>query len=66
MQDTEPAPVTRTREEWAASTEDARRLARYKAAIERARRIREGKPRLTDEQLAFVAKVIHPGGSDAT
>ena len=49
-----------TAEEWRDSTEDARRLARYKFAEDRIRRIVDGMPPLTDEQLTKLAVLLQP------
>lgn len=47
-----------TREEWAASTVHARRLARFGFAMDRVRKIADGEPRLTDEELTELAGVF--------
>lgn len=51
-------PVPQSREEWAAFTADARRRARLKAGLARARKIVTGEPKLTDDQLTEVAQVF--------
>jgi hypothetical protein len=48
----------RTRDEWLALTQNARQLARFKAALERAERIVATEPKLTDEQLATIEAVF--------
>jgi uncharacterized Fe-S cluster-containing radical SAM superfamily protein len=55
---TETTERALTREEWAASTERARRLARFKYAMDRVVKIADGEPRLTDEELAELADVL--------
>jgi hypothetical protein len=45
-----------------AALEDARRLSRFKAAEERIRKIVDGAPKLTDEQLSKLAVLLHGGG----
>ena len=47
-----------TREEWAASTERARRLARFRFALDRVAKIADGEPRFTGEELAELAEVL--------
>ncbi len=47
-----------TREQWAASTLGARRLARFRFALERVTKIADGEPRLTDEELTELAAVL--------
>lgn len=54
----------RTPEDWRETTEPGRRAARFKAAEDRIRRIVDGAPPLTDEQLSRLA-VLLQGGSDA-
>ena len=59
-------PVTkprdeRTAEDWREATEDARRSARYKFAEDRIKRIVDGMPPLTDEQLSKLAVLLRSG-----
>ena len=52
-------------EEMRAGTEDARRIARFKAAEDRIRRIVDGAPPLTETQKAKLAiLLLAPGGDD--
>ena len=51
----------RTVEEWREQTKEARRSARYKFAEDRVRKIVDGSPELTDEQLAKLAAIINGG-----
>ena len=60
-------PVAKPREEWTAedwreTSENGRRAARYKFAEDRIRRIVDGMPPLTDEQLSRLAVLLQPGG----
>jgi hypothetical protein len=55
---TQTTERAQTREEWAASTERARRLARFKYAMDRVAKIADGEPRLTDEELTALADVL--------
>lgn len=55
----------RTREQWLAATENARRQARYRYARDRIRRIVDGDPALTDEQRAKLAAMLDPAGDAA-
>jgi hypothetical protein len=48
-------------EDRAAATEPARRAARFKFAQERIKRIVDGMPPLTDEQLSKLAVLLRPG-----
>jgi len=48
-------------EEMSAALEDARRESRFKAAQSRVKRIVEGSPELTDEQLDQLAAIINGG-----
>jgi hypothetical protein len=64
--DTESAPATRSRAEWARITQDARRLARFKAGLERAERIVAGEPKLTGEQLAVIEAVFADARAEAS
>lgn len=50
--------MTQTAEQWVASTEKARRLARFKFATDRITRIADGEPRLTDDELAELAGIL--------
>jgi hypothetical protein len=57
--------VTKPRDEWTAedwrdATEDARRSARYRFAEDRIKRIVDGMPPLTDEQLSKLAVLLQP------
>jgi hypothetical protein len=45
-------------------TEEARRSARYKFAADRIKRIVDGMPPLTDEQLSKLAVLLQGGGSE--
>ena len=54
----------KARADGAAATEPARRAARYKFARDRIKRIVDGMPPLTDEELSSLA-VLLQGGSDA-
>jgi hypothetical protein len=47
-----------TREEWAAHTEPARRIARFRFARDKVRKIIDGKPELTDEELLALAALL--------
>jgi len=49
---------TLTREEWAARLEPARRLARFKAQLARARKAVQTEPALTDAELTELAQVF--------
>ena len=51
----------RTAEEWREKTEGARREARYKFAEDRIKRIVDGMPPLSDEQLAKLAILLRGG-----
>jgi hypothetical protein len=51
----------RTAEEWREQTEEARRSARFKFARLRVRKIVDGSPELTVEQLAELAAIIQSG-----
>jgi hypothetical protein len=51
-------------EEMSAALEDARRASRFKAAEERIRKIVDGAPKLTDEQLSKLAVLLHGGTSE--
>ena len=42
-------------------TENARRAARYTFAAKRIKKIVDGMPPLTDEQLSKLAVLLHPG-----
>jgi hypothetical protein len=53
-----------TPEEWRENTEDARRQARYRFAQDRIRKIVDGMPPLTDEQLSKLAVLLHGGGGE--
>lgn len=53
-------PAGTPAEEMSAALEDARRLSRFKAAEERIKRIVDGMPQLTDEQLAKLAVLLQP------
>jgi len=48
-----------TPDDWRENTEDARRQARYKFASDRIKKIVDGMPPLTDEQLSRLAAIIH-------
>ena len=48
-------------EEMSAALEDARRLSRFKAAEQRIKRIVDGMPALTDEQLSKLAVLLRAG-----
>lgn len=54
----------RTPEQRRQQTEEARRQARYKFAEDRIRRIVDGMPPLTDEQLSKLAVLIHGGSGE--
>lgn len=54
---------TSTREERAAATEGARRASRYRFAEERIRKIVDGAPPLTPEQLAKLAALLRPAAA---
>jgi hypothetical protein len=62
--------VGKARDQWTpddyrASTEDARREARFRRAAARIRRIVDAAPPLTDEQREHLALLLHPvQGSD--
>lgn len=62
MQETAPAPAVLT---GAQQTERIRRLARFKRLKERARKMAEGEPRLTADELAELARIFSSGGTDA-
>ena len=47
-----------------AALEDARRLSRFKAAEERIKRIVDGMPPLTDEQLSRLAVLLQGGAGE--
>ena len=49
-----------TAEQWRDHTEDARRNARYRFAEDRIRKIVDGLPALTDDQLAKLAVLLSP------
>jgi hypothetical protein len=49
-----------TAEEWRDATTEARRNARFKYAEDRIRKIVDGMPPLTDDQLAKLAVLLHP------
>jgi hypothetical protein len=51
----------RTREQWLAATESARREARYRFARDRIDKIASGTPPLTPEQRAELARRILAG-----
>jgi hypothetical protein len=51
----------RTDEERRQQTEEARRAARYQFARERIKRIVDGSPPLTEEQLSDLAVLLHGG-----
>lgn len=53
-------PAGTPAEEMSAALEDARRQSRFKAAEERIRRIVDGAPALTDEQLSKLAVLLQP------
>ena len=53
-------PPSKTVEELRASTENARRQARFVAAEERIRRIVAGAPELTQEQKDRLAALLRP------
>lgn len=58
-------PEAKPRDQWTADdyrthTEDARRSARYKFAQERIKRIVNGYPPFTDEQLSGLAVLLTP------
>lgn len=55
---------TLTREQWAATTEHARRVARFKAQLAKARRIVQVEPHLTDAERAQIAQVWLDGPDD--
>jgi hypothetical protein len=55
------SPDTFTTEQWRDRTATARRKARFLHARERVRRIRDGQPRLTDEELAELAQELLSG-----
>jgi len=62
-------PERKPRSEWTTEdyrdrTENGRRLSRFKAAEERIRRIVDGSPPLTEQQLSALAVLLH-GGSRA-
>jgi hypothetical protein len=57
--DPELSPEDRT-----AATEAARRAARYKFARDRIKRIVDGMPPLTDEQLSKLAVLLHGGAGE--
>jgi hypothetical protein len=46
-----------------ASAENARRIMRFKYALERARKIVATEPKLTDAQLAALAEIFKPDAS---
>lgn len=64
-----PSPLRRGRdrtpEQWLATTENARRQARYRYAEQRVRKIVTGAPALTDEQRATLAAILSPAGDPA-
>lgn len=47
-----------TREEWAASTRNARRLARFRFALDRVTKIADGEPRFTPEEFAVLGEIF--------
>jgi len=49
-----------TPEEWRATTEGARRRARFKYAEARIRKIVDAMPAFTDEELSKLAVLLHP------
>lgn len=49
-----------TPDDWRDATEDARRSARYRFAQDRIKRIVDGMPPLTDEQLSRLAVLLQP------
>jgi hypothetical protein len=57
--------TARTRDEWLALTENARQLARFKAALERAERIVATEPRLSAEQLATIEAIFADARTEA-
>lgn len=54
-----------TAEDYRASTEEARRQARFTRAQERIRRIVDAAPPLTTAQREQLALLLHPGGGNA-
>lgn len=52
---------TRTTAEWREATENARRLARFKFAEQRIRKIVDGAPPLTQEQRDRLALILRTG-----
>lgn len=62
-------PDTKPRDEWTSddyrgATEDARRASRYKFAAERIKKIVDGMPPLSDEQLSKLAVLLRPGAGE--
>ena len=55
-----PRWENQTTEQITAATEDARRAARFKFAEDRIKRIVDGMPPLTDEQLSRLAVLLQP------
>jgi hypothetical protein len=53
-----------TREQWAARTETARRIARFNKLLERARAAVDGEPRLTPDELRQLAGVFGTAAGD--
>ena len=54
-------PPGTSAEEMSAALEDARRQARFKAAEERIKRIVDGAPPLTEDQLSKLAVLLYGG-----
>ena len=55
----------RSHDEWVALTENARRFARFKAALERAEKIVATEPPLTDDQLRKIEAIFADARSAA-
>lgn len=53
-----------TRQEWAERTEHARRLARFKHALDRCRQIADGSPAFTEKEMAELAAVFAPAAAE--
>ena len=56
-----PRWENQTPEQIAEATEPARRASRFKAAEDRIKKIVDGMPPLTDDQLAKLAVLLHGG-----
>lgn len=65
MSATDPETRTPTREEWAAITAKARRVGRFKHALNRARKDVTTDPRMTADELATVAQIYLDAAREA-